>query len=127
MNKYTEIFNWIESNNIICARGLKRQDIDKNKIYYNYDYADSTYYTPRFLNSDKCLEISFYKGEFYLHENYDAHNSSEFCYVEISLETNKIAYANTGLIDILSFTDLIDLFNKLKYIISNTKSYAEYD
>lgn len=125
MSKYIEIFKWIESNGIACARNLKRQDIDKNKIYYNYEYADSTYYASRFLNCKRCVEISFYKGKFYLHENYDVHNSSEFCCMEISLETNKIAYTNAKLIDTLSFTDLTDLFNKLKIIINDTKSDAE--
>ncbi len=125
MSKYKKLFEWFESNNIKCGRKLYRKDIEPNKIYYNYDFADSTYYTPKLLNCEKCLEISFYHGDSYLHENYEVHSVSEFCYIEINFDTNLIACGKYG--NVLKFVDFNDLTNKIIFFIYDLSQKENHD
>ncbi len=125
MNKHNKLFKWFECNNIICGRKLSRKEIEPNKIYYNYDFADSSYYAPRLLDCKDCVQISFYYGNSYLHENYEVHCSSEFCYVEINYDTNQIACGKYG--NVLNFIDFDDLTNKIIFLIYELTNKNNYE
>lgn len=128
MSKHKKLFEWFESNNIKCGRKLSRKDIEPNKIYYNYDFADSAYYTPRLLDCEKCIEISFYNGNSYLHENYEVHSVSEFCYIEINFDTNQIACGEYS--KVFNFVDFNDLTSKILFFIyelTNKNNHNESD
>jgi hypothetical protein len=125
MSKYEKLFSWFESNNIGYGRCLYRSDIKPKTIYYNYDFSNLTFFRPRLLNCEECIKISFYHGDRYLHENFEIHSSSEFCYIEIDYDKNQIACGKMG--DVFKFVDFNDLTNKISYFIYELTNHDVYD